>query len=241
MTHRIQKSKIAALGIQDFAAAVDQHIAELEAHARQMREVAAGRAEPYPAPDPNPEVDAAVRRDGNGFVADFEIVDDTADRSAQDLRAAKILLMSNVAGQERTAANAVIPEGKRRLLSMKYQEVMQTRQAASLLAQARSTRDQLGPANADVPPEVIKRQEDAMARADAAIEEAKRALEAILEERGVSTATDQVEADEAFLTEYNTITAKLRRIERHGAELHDAIEDLPDMAALAAWTPTPFP
>lgn len=119
MTLRIPKSQLATLGY-DFAAAVVEHKAALDAHrfsgdarprALQLVEDAI-RREQYPVEEGKPD----------DFVIDYEIVDDTPPPPTLAERKAKA--RADLLKEEQVAIDALIAPEKVRLAQMQYQRAL---------------------------------------------------------------------------------------------------------------------
>lgn len=118
MTKQIPLSELR--GDTTFAAKVTAHCAELNAHADHMARVAHGEADPYPPPFAPALIDQAIRQDATGrsgsYVEDYQIVDD-GPTPEQVFAQKKQTMLAQVITAERAAMHAVLPEGKRRLMS----------------------------------------------------------------------------------------------------------------------------
>lgn len=127
MPQKILKSSIRAP--DRYAAGVMAYVEELNAHVAHMKMVAElddpTKAQAYPAPQAPEEIVLALVRDEQTglYRADYEIVDD-GPTPAQILRAKKDELLARVTAMEAEASAAVLPPGKRRLSSLRYDRAM---------------------------------------------------------------------------------------------------------------------
>lgn len=121
MTVKIMLSAIGDLVA--FKALVDDHAAELRQYAEHVAAVKMGEAQGYPPPVANELVDRAVRRPD--LVPDFEVVDDVTPPPLS-LEEKKQRLHARIRQLESEAMSRDMPVGKRRLLSLKLREALET-------------------------------------------------------------------------------------------------------------------
>lgn len=260
MPHTILRSVLAQRGwtLTGFNNAVDSHILELETHASHQTLVTAGKAEPYPPPDPHPDVDKAVRRvesaDGaTKFVSDYDVVDDSAVEQERALRARKTALLTEVSQHEQVAIVAVLPPGKHRLFNMRRADIMQTRDLEGVVAAIKSSlakhQERLGqittsadadPAQQELVSKSLEDVKNLISVDQGLLQAAEEQLAVIYKERGVNDPEKQTLEDTEFLDDLSEKTRRIRLIERYGAELHAAIEDL-TMDTVDTWVYAAFP
>lgn len=123
MTHVIKLSELCGTMPADFDAMVAKHVEELVVHRAHMKEVDAGRAKPYPGPRAHQMIELSIRDDGNTFVGDYRIEDDSAALAARSIEERKTALALDVTREEHALCETVLPTRKRRALSFRRQDV----------------------------------------------------------------------------------------------------------------------
>lgn len=91
----------------------------------QWQEVMDHRLASYPRPTHEPSVEESVKLVSGIFVPDYQIVDDREipTQAVIDFATRKAMVIGGILNAEAAAKNAIIPEGKVRLHSMKVQAV----------------------------------------------------------------------------------------------------------------------
>lgn len=232
MTHRIAKSRVAGT---NFEADVQAFASEMGTWKRHMAKVGVDpQYVAYPRPSAAPDVLAAIRQDGENFVPDFEVVDDSPPPEAV-LRQKKDLLLAEVMIMERAAAAAVVPLGKRRLLSMKRRDVAEDdrKLLQKILGDHAARRETVLQRLAKTAKKILTSDDVSEKDKEATVD---------LSEEGVAEEIRKRRPEEqtAFLKEQEEHDVRLAAIERHAAELQHDIEDL-TVETVDGWKPTPFP
>lgn len=224
MTYRVPKSKADAFG--DFGVVVARHAEDLNAwHAHMVKTTTDPEYHPYPAPQAHPEVMAAIREAENGFVPDFEIVDD-GPSPEMILRAKKNALAAMLHQIELDLTQTISPPGKRRLQTHRENDTRLADAAHRdrLLAQDHEKQEKhVG---------VLKKLKNLATGEGPA---PRRALDDIMQEVEKKRSPD----DTAFLQEQEERRQKIAAIDRHFAEQHHQVEDL-TIETVDDWKPTPF-
>lgn len=243
MTHVVLKSR--AQFFSDFDAAVNQHIKEMDSWHAHMQEVervkrvAAGlysqgkdaestailqSVTPYPAPEPHPDVKAAVKLNPGGtHYADY-ILQDDLPTPEQILQVKKQNLMAHVCQLEQDALHKVIPLGKRRLFEIQHRTLKrrEEQRKVDLHNEVTASIPKLSPYMPGLTVAQQKEADDKFAAIPGTVE-------------------GERSPEEAKLLALAAADEKHRlAIELHAANLLSEIEDL-TAETIDAWKPTPFP
>ncbi|CAN7372735.1 hypothetical protein LJR220_003322 [Bradyrhizobium sp. LjRoot220] len=207
MTYKISKTILDRQNLGDFAARAATFAVEMKRWREHMARVAKDEAGnvpvidrhmPYPRPREHELVEAAVNE--NDEMA-YELVDD-GPKPEEILATKKQELAAVVFQMERAAAQAILPEGKRRLQGMRYNDI--------------KGRDAVVAAEVVGEPSLLKNMAAAVGlKKRLTGDDIKNEIE-----------SRRPADDTSFLQDYEIRLKRIAAIERRTAEIHDAIEDL---------------
>ena len=211
----------------EFAEEVRKHARNLKEHADHHRGKAADFAHRYPAPNPHPAVDLAVKRNDDGtFAPDYEIVDDVAPALFLRKKQERLAAVGRI---EHIAAAQIIPPGKARAWALRHGDILRDEQTK--LERAVVARDE----------EVRAYQHSSgiLDRAAIMLGLAGRPKFKSNDELAAEILAARGKDDAAFMADYDARMKSMDRLNRHSAQMHAEIEDLTP-ETVDAWRPSPL-